>query len=76
MQNRFRRSKLELRGPRNGLEMGPRSSRGVHSARFSAQIPNLTTKVGLEGVRRREIADSRAPIRNPPIRNPRNPSLL
>eukprot|EP00969_Alexandrium_andersonii_P107063 4722422-Alexandrium_andersonii.AAC.1 len=28
MQNRIRRSNLELRGPRNGLKMGPRSSRG------------------------------------------------
>eukprot|EP00969_Alexandrium_andersonii_P184652 8157612-Alexandrium_andersonii.AAC.1 len=33
-------------------------------------------KAGLEGVRSREIADSRAPIRNPPIRNPRKPLLL
>eukprot|EP00969_Alexandrium_andersonii_P175516 7761285-Alexandrium_andersonii.AAC.1 len=28
MQNRFRRSTLELRGPKNGLKLSPRSSRG------------------------------------------------
>eukprot|EP00969_Alexandrium_andersonii_P153990 6808182-Alexandrium_andersonii.AAC.1 len=28
MNDRFRRSNMELRGPRNGLEIGPRSSRG------------------------------------------------
>eukprot|EP00969_Alexandrium_andersonii_P098983 4367111-Alexandrium_andersonii.AAC.1 len=27
-QNRFMRSDLELRGPRSGLKIGPRSSRG------------------------------------------------
>eukprot|EP00969_Alexandrium_andersonii_P103956 4587041-Alexandrium_andersonii.AAC.1 len=40
MQNGFKRSELELRGPRNGLTIGLRSSRKVHSAPFSAQIPN------------------------------------
>ena len=44
MRNCLRRSKLELRGPRNGLEIGPRSSRGVRSAPFFAQMPNLPTK--------------------------------
>eukprot|EP00969_Alexandrium_andersonii_P167922 7424066-Alexandrium_andersonii.AAC.1 len=38
MQNRFRRSKRELHGPRVGLKFGPRSSRGVHSAEPLAQI--------------------------------------
>eukprot|EP00969_Alexandrium_andersonii_P008362 364162-Alexandrium_andersonii.AAC.1 len=33
-------------------------------------------KEGLEGVRGFEIANSQAPLRNPPIRNPRNPLLL
>eukprot|EP00969_Alexandrium_andersonii_P200924 8876257-Alexandrium_andersonii.AAC.1 len=33
MHNRLRRSELELHGPRKGLEIGPRSSRGVHVAR-------------------------------------------
>eukprot|EP00969_Alexandrium_andersonii_P088658 3911973-Alexandrium_andersonii.AAC.1 len=40
MQNHLRRSELELRGPRNGLEIGPRSSLGVRSARSFTQIPN------------------------------------
>eukprot|EP00969_Alexandrium_andersonii_P154504 6829516-Alexandrium_andersonii.AAC.1 len=49
IQNRFRRSNLEVRGPRNDSEIGPRSSRGVRSAPFSAQIPNPPTKAELEG---------------------------
>eukprot|EP00969_Alexandrium_andersonii_P171395 7576757-Alexandrium_andersonii.AAC.1 len=40
------------------------------------QIPNPLSKAGLEGVRGRKIATSQAPVRNPPIRNPRNPWLL
>eukprot|EP00969_Alexandrium_andersonii_P055829 2460590-Alexandrium_andersonii.AAC.1 len=32
MQKRCGRSDLELRGPKSGLEIGPRSSRGVRSA--------------------------------------------
>eukprot|EP00969_Alexandrium_andersonii_P046765 2051837-Alexandrium_andersonii.AAC.1 len=36
-QNRLRRSEPELRGPRNGLRIGPRSYRGVRSAPFLAQ---------------------------------------
>eukprot|EP00969_Alexandrium_andersonii_P266081 11760455-Alexandrium_andersonii.AAC.1 len=56
--------------------MGPRSSRGVRSAPLFAEIPNLYTKTCLERVRGRELAHSQAPIRNPPIRNPRNPLLL
>eukprot|EP00969_Alexandrium_andersonii_P352610 15438051-Alexandrium_andersonii.AAC.1 len=44
MQNRFRRSDLEPRGPKDGLKSGPRSSRGVRSAPLLAQIPNLPTK--------------------------------
>eukprot|EP00969_Alexandrium_andersonii_P141874 6272601-Alexandrium_andersonii.AAC.1 len=55
-QNHFRRSNLELRGPRNGLEISPRSSQRGRSAPFSVQIPNLLTRAGLEGVRGREIA--------------------
>eukprot|EP00969_Alexandrium_andersonii_P297789 13161512-Alexandrium_andersonii.AAC.1 len=77
MQNRFTRSNLELRRPKNGLKIGTRSSRGVRSAQLLVEIPNLPTNMGLEGVRRRELAKSRPPIRNPSsIRNPRNPSLL
>eukprot|EP00969_Alexandrium_andersonii_P037686 1652135-Alexandrium_andersonii.AAC.1 len=44
MRNCLRRSKLELRGTRNGREIGPRGSRGVRSAPFSAQIPNPPTR--------------------------------
>eukprot|EP00969_Alexandrium_andersonii_P282635 12494857-Alexandrium_andersonii.AAC.1 len=76
LQRRFKRSELELRGPMNGLNMGPRSSPGVSSASFSAQIPNPRTNTALEGVRSHELRNSRTPIRNPPIRNPRNPWLL
>eukprot|EP00969_Alexandrium_andersonii_P130746 5781947-Alexandrium_andersonii.AAC.1 len=43
MQNVFTRSELELGGPRNGLEIDLRSSRGVRSAPFFAPIPNLPT---------------------------------
>eukprot|EP00969_Alexandrium_andersonii_P083871 3700951-Alexandrium_andersonii.AAC.1 len=32
MQNRFMHSNLELRGPRNGLNICPRNSRAVRSA--------------------------------------------
>eukprot|EP00969_Alexandrium_andersonii_P334318 14773753-Alexandrium_andersonii.AAC.1 len=57
--------------------MGRRSSRGVRSAPFFAQSPNLHTKAGPEGVRGREIAIVAGfLIRNPATRNPRNPSLL
>eukprot|EP00969_Alexandrium_andersonii_P067641 2984053-Alexandrium_andersonii.AAC.1 len=56
MQNRLRRSDLELRGPRNDLKVCPRSSRRVPSAQFCAEIPNPPAKAGLEGVGRRESA--------------------
>eukprot|EP00969_Alexandrium_andersonii_P127178 5621067-Alexandrium_andersonii.AAC.1 len=49
MQNRFGRSELELRRPKNGLKNGPRSSQVVNSVQPSAQIPNLPTTTGLEG---------------------------
>eukprot|EP00969_Alexandrium_andersonii_P092181 4070811-Alexandrium_andersonii.AAC.1 len=39
----LRRSELELRGPRKGIEIGPRSFRGVRSVQLLALIPNLTT---------------------------------
>eukprot|EP00969_Alexandrium_andersonii_P347418 15360409-Alexandrium_andersonii.AAC.1 len=32
MHNCFKLSEPELRGPRNGLEIGPRNSRGINSA--------------------------------------------
>eukprot|EP00969_Alexandrium_andersonii_P320256 14149420-Alexandrium_andersonii.AAC.1 len=37
-----RRSNLELRGPRNDLKFGPRSSRGVDSVALLGQMPNPT----------------------------------
>eukprot|EP00969_Alexandrium_andersonii_P181722 8030592-Alexandrium_andersonii.AAC.1 len=46
MHNRFRRSDLELRGPRSVLEVGPRSSRQMRSAMFSSQVPNPLPDVG------------------------------
>eukprot|EP00969_Alexandrium_andersonii_P308927 13652968-Alexandrium_andersonii.AAC.1 len=49
MQIRFTRSNLELRGHRNGLEIGPRSSRWLHSAPLVAQVPNPPTKWAIEG---------------------------
>eukprot|EP00969_Alexandrium_andersonii_P179247 7924258-Alexandrium_andersonii.AAC.1 len=42
--NCFKCSEVELRGPMNGLNMGPRSSRGMRSAPLFAPIPNLTMK--------------------------------
>eukprot|EP00969_Alexandrium_andersonii_P211630 9347072-Alexandrium_andersonii.AAC.1 len=39
MQHLFRRSNLELRGPRKDRNICPRSSRGVRSAPFPAQNP-------------------------------------
>eukprot|EP00969_Alexandrium_andersonii_P059019 2600277-Alexandrium_andersonii.AAC.1 len=58
MQTCFRRSNLELRGPRKGLDIDSPSSREVRSARFFVQIPNLPAKAGLEGVRGRESTNS------------------
>eukprot|EP00969_Alexandrium_andersonii_P088209 3889981-Alexandrium_andersonii.AAC.1 len=43
MQHRFRRSELELRGPRKGLKIGPRSSRGVRSDAVSYTHLTLPT---------------------------------
>eukprot|EP00969_Alexandrium_andersonii_P040376 1770142-Alexandrium_andersonii.AAC.1 len=48
----------------------------MHSALLLVEIPNLPKNLWIEGVRGREIANSRTPIRNPPIPNPRNPLLL
>eukprot|EP00969_Alexandrium_andersonii_P369661 15475638-Alexandrium_andersonii.AAC.1 len=44
MHTCFSRSELELRGPRNDLRIDHRSSRGVRSAPFLAQMPGLTTR--------------------------------
>eukprot|EP00969_Alexandrium_andersonii_P333415 14735093-Alexandrium_andersonii.AAC.1 len=68
MQNRSKRSNLELRGPKNGCKLGPRSSRGVRSAQFLVEIANPPMKWAIEGFRSHRISGKRAPIRNPPIR--------
>eukprot|EP00969_Alexandrium_andersonii_P153976 6807874-Alexandrium_andersonii.AAC.1 len=44
MRDCLRRSKLELRGLRNGLNIDPRSSGGVNSVQCSAQTPKVLTK--------------------------------
>eukprot|EP00969_Alexandrium_andersonii_P093817 4144793-Alexandrium_andersonii.AAC.1 len=54
VQNRFRRSELEPRAPRNDLKIDPRSSRGVHSAQRFAQNPTPPTKAGIQGICSRE----------------------
>eukprot|EP00969_Alexandrium_andersonii_P248694 10989273-Alexandrium_andersonii.AAC.1 len=43
-QHRARRLELELCGPRDGLESGPRSSRGVRSAPTLVDTPNPPPK--------------------------------
>eukprot|EP00969_Alexandrium_andersonii_P336536 14876260-Alexandrium_andersonii.AAC.1 len=43
MQNRLRRSKLELRGSKNGLRIGPIGHRRVRYTQLLALIPNLTS---------------------------------
>eukprot|EP00969_Alexandrium_andersonii_P280037 12379416-Alexandrium_andersonii.AAC.1 len=43
-RNGLRRLKLELRGPRNHLKIGPQTSGEVRSAPLLAQMPNLPTK--------------------------------
>eukprot|EP00969_Alexandrium_andersonii_P184447 8148861-Alexandrium_andersonii.AAC.1 len=56
MQNRFQLSELEMRGPRNSLNTGPRSSEGMHSAQFLVPTLDLRTEAGIGEVRGREIA--------------------
>eukprot|EP00969_Alexandrium_andersonii_P217503 9607679-Alexandrium_andersonii.AAC.1 len=69
-QHRFRRSNLELHGPRNDLKTGLRSSRGVRSAQLVVEIPNLLTKPVIKGVGSREIRVAR--ISNPQLSNPQS----
>eukprot|EP00969_Alexandrium_andersonii_P076594 3377093-Alexandrium_andersonii.AAC.1 len=57
-----------MRGPRNGLEIGTGSSRGVDSVPLFVEIPILPVKAGLEGARGREIAISQGS--NPQSANP------
>eukprot|EP00969_Alexandrium_andersonii_P371064 15478681-Alexandrium_andersonii.AAC.1 len=52
VHNFLTRPKLELRGSRSGLRIGPRNFRGVRSAQLFALAPNLTTKGALLEVRR------------------------
>eukprot|EP00969_Alexandrium_andersonii_P193443 8543659-Alexandrium_andersonii.AAC.1 len=49
MQTRFRRSERDVRGPRNGLKTGPRSSRGVRYASFRALSPMVATRSAAGG---------------------------
>eukprot|EP00969_Alexandrium_andersonii_P129077 5704143-Alexandrium_andersonii.AAC.1 len=44
MQHRLTRSKIELRGPENGIEFRPRRPRPRVSASFRALNPMATTK--------------------------------
>eukprot|EP00969_Alexandrium_andersonii_P143862 6361649-Alexandrium_andersonii.AAC.1 len=46
IQNRFKRSNLELRGPKNGLKIGIRSSRGVRSAPCFVEMPKSADERG------------------------------
>eukprot|EP00969_Alexandrium_andersonii_P159773 7059725-Alexandrium_andersonii.AAC.1 len=48
-QTRLRHSKLELRGPRKRLKLGPRSSRRVRSAPLFVEIPNPPSSARIEG---------------------------
>eukprot|EP00969_Alexandrium_andersonii_P328948 14535188-Alexandrium_andersonii.AAC.1 len=57
----FGRSEPELRGRKSGLNIGPGSSRDVHYAYAFAQIPNLHTNTGIEGVRGRTVPNPQAP---------------
>eukprot|EP00969_Alexandrium_andersonii_P178673 7899936-Alexandrium_andersonii.AAC.1 len=45
IRDSFRRSNLELLGPKSRLRIGARSSRGVRSAQFGAHIPNWCPKL-------------------------------
>eukprot|EP00969_Alexandrium_andersonii_P332114 14677871-Alexandrium_andersonii.AAC.1 len=56
MQNRFKRSELELCGPSNDLNIGPRRSRWVRVAPLLAWTPNPPTKRAIQGVRSGEVA--------------------
>eukprot|EP00969_Alexandrium_andersonii_P335490 14827407-Alexandrium_andersonii.AAC.1 len=57
MQNRVWRSEPELRGPKNGLEIGARSSRGSRSEshddsgdRAAASVRQLTSPTALDRI--------------------------
>eukprot|EP00969_Alexandrium_andersonii_P003253 139976-Alexandrium_andersonii.AAC.1 len=50
MQNHVRHSELELRGPRNSLDIGPPSSRWERSGQSSAKSPNPPTQAGIDGL--------------------------
>eukprot|EP00969_Alexandrium_andersonii_P328305 14507338-Alexandrium_andersonii.AAC.1 len=49
IQNRFRRSNLESRGPKNDLNISLRGARDVDSTPLFAQIPNPSTKQVVDG---------------------------
>eukprot|EP00969_Alexandrium_andersonii_P352986 15438861-Alexandrium_andersonii.AAC.1 len=74
MQNRFRRSELELRGHRNGRKIGPQKlPRGAFCA-ISCADSETADEVGDRGgpmSRTRRVASSDPPIRQ--SANPRDP---
>eukprot|EP00969_Alexandrium_andersonii_P158980 7023722-Alexandrium_andersonii.AAC.1 len=51
MHNRFRRSELGLRGPRNGPKIGAQSSRGAHPAPFLEQVRGGSTSILQSAIR-------------------------
>eukprot|EP00969_Alexandrium_andersonii_P297284 13137738-Alexandrium_andersonii.AAC.1 len=63
-------------GPGTASQLPPEAPEGCVLRSVFLETLNLPTKAGLEGVRGREIANVRAVIRNPSIRNPRDPCLL
>eukprot|EP00969_Alexandrium_andersonii_P352478 15437758-Alexandrium_andersonii.AAC.1 len=60
MQNRVRRSNLELRGPKSGLKVGPGAPEGCILHRFFVEIPNPPPKGVIEGVGSRKFRGVRS----------------
>eukprot|EP00969_Alexandrium_andersonii_P128079 5659527-Alexandrium_andersonii.AAC.1 len=67
MQNRFRPSNLELRGPRDGLKIGTQSSRGVRSVFFrgDSESAHDSGPRGGPRSRNRQLAGSKPQSANP-----------
>eukprot|EP00969_Alexandrium_andersonii_P015780 690196-Alexandrium_andersonii.AAC.1 len=49
VQNGLKRSELEPRGRNSGINIGPKSSRGLRPAELFVHIPNLPTGPAIEG---------------------------
>eukprot|EP00969_Alexandrium_andersonii_P111895 4941964-Alexandrium_andersonii.AAC.1 len=62
--------------PYEGLEIGAWSSRRVHFAPRFGLIPNLPTSTTIQRSQRCESKNGPTTIRNPPLRDPRNPWVL